>query len=74
MYYGTADDDLFFLRASCMESPERPSFQQFIKHSQTPFLNLRDLSGVVDLTDGPQPLVGDDLGLVATATSLIQGD
>lgn len=71
MYYGAADDDFFFLRVSCMESSERPSFQQFIKHSQTPLLDLRDLTGVVDKTDGPQPLVGDDLSLVSTITSLL---
>ncbi len=41
-YLGTADDDLFLVRGSCMDSPNGPSFQRFLKRSETPTLDLKD--------------------------------
>ena len=68
-----AEDNMFFIRASCLESPERPSFQQFMRGSQTPTLNLKDLTGVVVSKSQPESLVADDLTLVESMTSLIFG-
>ncbi len=68
-----AEDDMFFIRASCLESPERPSFQQFMRGSQTPTLNLKDLTGVVGSRSQPESLVAGDVTLTESMTTLIFG-
>lgn len=68
-----ADDDVFFIKASCVESPERPSFEQVLRGSQTRTLNLKDLTDVVGSKSHPESLVADDLTLAESMTSLIFG-